>query len=193
MLVKSFGAAVQGIDALIVTIEVSVDKGIGMCIVGLPDASVKESNERIKSALKESGYDFPRSQVVVNMAPADIRKEGSAYDLPLALSILAADEKMNSSKLTDYLIMGELSLDGSLQQIKGALPMAIAAREAGFKGFILPHANVTEAAVVNNLEVYGANNILEVIKLCLKINNIIVPPIILDHNTPTVLIVLFFR
>lgn len=163
MLVKAYGSAVTGIDAIIVTIEVSVDKGIGLCIVGLPDASVKESNERIKSALKESGYDFPRRQVVVNMAPADIKKEGSAYDLPLALSILSADEKISSDLLSQYVIMGELSLDGSVQPIKGVLPMAIKAREAGFKGFIVPKSNAHEAAVVNNLDVYGVDNIAEVI------------------------------
>ena len=163
MLVKTYGAAVYGIDALIVTIEVAVNKGIGMCIVGLPDTAVKESNERIKSAIKEVGYEFPRRQVVVNMAPADIKKEGAAYDLPLALSILAADEKITADRLGNFMIMGELSLDGSVKPIKGVLPMAIKAREAGFKGFIVPNANVREAAVVNNLDVYGVDNILQVI------------------------------
>ncbi|MDD2962056.1 MAG: YifB family Mg chelatase-like AAA ATPase [Muribaculaceae bacterium] len=163
MLVKSYGAAVHGITAIIVTIEVSVDKGVGMCIVGLPDAAVKESNERIKSALKESGFDFPRRQVVVNMAPADIKKEGAAYDLPLALSILAADEKMNADNLGQYMIMGELSLDGTVQPITGVLPMAIRAKELGFKGFIVPRQNVLEAAVVEGLDVYGVENIIEVI------------------------------
>ena len=163
MLVKTYGAAVYGIDALIVTIEVAVNKGIGMCIVGLPDTAVKESNERIKSAIKEVGYEFPRRQVVVNMAPADIKKEGAAYDLPLALSILAADEKITADRLGNFIIMGELSLDGSVKPIKGVLPMAIKAREAGFKGFIVPNANVREAAVVNNLDVYGVDNILQVI------------------------------
>ena len=163
MLVKTYGAAVYGIDALIVTIEVAVNKGIGMCIVGLPDTAVKESNERIKSAIKEVGYEFPRRQVVVNMAPADIKKEGAAYDLPLALSILAADEKLTADRLGNFMIMGELSLDGSVKPIKGVLPMAIKAREAGFKGFIVPNANVREAAVVNNLDVYGVDNILQVI------------------------------
>ena len=163
MLVKAYGAAVTGIDAIVVTIEVSVDKGIGTFLVGLPDTSVKESNERIKSALKECGYEFPHRQVVVNLAPADIKKEGAAYDLPLALSIIAADGKMKCDDIGQYMIMGELSLDGSIQPIKGVLPMAIMAREAGFKGFIVPKNNAKEAAVVNNLEVYGADNILEVI------------------------------
>lgn len=163
MLVKTFGAAVQGIDALIVTIEVSVGKGIGFCIVGLPDAAVKESYERIKSALKENQIDFPRRQVVVNMSPADIKKEGSAYDLPLAIGILAGDEKINNEEIGQYLIMGELSLDGSVLPIKGVLPMAVKARELGYKGFIVPEANVLEAAVVSNIDVYGVKNIVEVI------------------------------
>ncbi len=163
MLVKSYGAAVHGIDAIIVTIEVSVARGIGFCIVGLPDTAVKESYERVKSALKENGHDFPRRQVVVNMSPADIKKEGAAYDLPLAVGILAADEKIKNEAIGDYMIMGELSLDGTVLPIKGALPMAIKAREAGYKGFIVPCENVSEAAVVNNIEVYGVKNINEVI------------------------------
>ena len=163
MLTKTFGAAVHGIDAILVTIEVSVDRGINFCIVGLPDTSVKESYERIKSALRQSGYDFPRRQVVINMAPADVKKEGSAYDLPLAIGILAGDEKISSQYLSSYMIMGELSLDGSVMPIKGALPMAIKARELGYKGFIVPKANEKEAAVVNNLDIYGVENIREVI------------------------------
>ena len=163
MLTKTFGAAVHGIDAILVTIEVSVDRGINFCIVGLPDTSVKESYERIKSALRQSGYDFPRRQVVINMAPADIKKEGSAYDLPLAIGILAGDEKISSQYLSSYMIMGELSLDGSVMPIKGVLPMAIKARELGYKGFIVPKANEKEAAVVNNLDIYGVENIREVI------------------------------
>ncbi len=163
MLTKTFGAAVHGIDAILVTIEVSVDKGINFCIVGLPDTSVKESYERIKSALRQSGYDFPRRQVVINMAPADIKKEGAAYDLPLAIGILAGDEKISPQNLGNFMIMGELSLDGSVMPIKGALPMAIKARELGYKGFIVPKANEKEAAVVNNLEIYGVDNIKEVI------------------------------
>lgn len=163
MLVKTFGAAVQGINATIVTIEVNVSKGIRFLHVGLPDNAVKESHERIASALVFTGHTFPRKQIVINMAPADIRKEGSAYDLPLAIGIMAGDEKITSTELEKYVIMGELSLDGSLQPIKGVLPIAIKAREEGYKGFILPIQNAREAAVVNNLEVYGVESIKEVI------------------------------
>ncbi|MEI8085890.1 MAG: YifB family Mg chelatase-like AAA ATPase [Paludibacter sp.] len=163
MLVKTFGAAVQGINATIVTIEVNVSKGIRFLHVGLPDNAVKESHERIASALVYTGYTFPRKQIVINMAPADIRKEGSAYDLPLAIGIMAGDDKIKSTELEKYVIMGELSLDGSLQPIKGVLPIAIKAREEGYKGFILPKQNAREAAVVNNLEVYGVESIKEVI------------------------------
>lgn len=164
MLVKVFGAAVQGIDATPITIEVNCSKGIKFMLVGLPDASVKESHERIISALQENGYKFPRQQVVVNMSPADIKKEGTAYDLPLAIGILAASEAIKSEKLQDYLIMGELSLDGTILPIKGALSIAIMARALGFKGFILPKGNSREAAVVNNLEVYAVENIKEVVE-----------------------------
>jgi magnesium chelatase family protein len=164
MLVKTLAAAVQGITATIITIEVSCTKGIQYFLVGLPDNAVRESHERIVSALNYNGYKFPTGRIVVNMAPADIRKEGSAYDLPLAIGILAAAEEIESDKLDKYMLIGELSLDGSLQPIKGALPIAIKAREAGFKGFILPEQNVNEAAVVNNIEVLGVRNIKEVIE-----------------------------
>ena len=164
MLVKVFGAAVQGIDATIVTIEVNSSRGIKFFLVGLPDSAVKESHERIMSALQVNGYRFPSRQIVVNMAPADIRKEGSSYDLPLAIGILSSAGEIQTDKLADYLIIGELSLDGSLQPIKGALPIAISARAKGFKGFILPKQNAKEAAVVNNLNVYGVENIKEVIE-----------------------------
>jgi magnesium chelatase family protein len=163
MLVKTFGAAVQGIDATMITIEVNVTSGVGFFQVGLPDNAVRESRERIASALKYNGYKFPKFQIVINMAPADIRKEGSAYDLPLAIGILAAAGDIDADKLKDFVIMGELSLDGTLQPIKGVLPIAIKAREEGFKGFILPKQNAREAAVVNNLDVYGAENIKDVI------------------------------
>ncbi len=163
MLVKTYGAAVNGIDAILITIEVSVEQGILYCIVGLPDAAVKESYQRILSAVKHSSQDFPRRKVVVNMSPADVKKEGAAYDLPIAIGILAADEKLDASHLGEYLIMGELSLDGSVLPIRGVLPMAIKARELGFKGMIVPQANATEAAVVNNLEVYGVDNLAQVI------------------------------
>ena len=163
MLVKLFGAAVQGIDATIVTIEVNTSRGIKFFLVGLPDSAVKESHERIISALQVNGYKFPTCQIIVNMAPADIKKEGSSYDLPLAIGILAATGSVSDKRLGEYLIIGELSLDGSLQPIRGALPIAIAARQQGFKGFILPKQNAREAAVVNNLDVLGVENITEVI------------------------------
>ena len=164
MLVKGYGGAVQGIDATIVTIEVNSSRGIKFFLVGLPDSAVKESHERIISALQVNGYKFPTCQIVVNMAPADIRKEGSAYDLPLAIGILAGTKIVSEDKLSRYLIIGELSLDGSLQPVKGALSIAISAREQGFEGFILPKQNAREAAVVNNLKVYGVENIKEVIE-----------------------------
>ena len=163
MLIKVYGAAVQGIDATLITIEVNSSRGCMFYLVGLPDSAVKESHQRIISALQVNGYKLPTSNIVINMAPADIRKEGSAYDLPLAIGILAANEQVNPERLDKYLIMGELSLDGSLQPIKGALPIAIKARELGFEGMILPKQNAREGAVVNNLTVYGVENICEVI------------------------------
>lgn len=165
MLVKTYGAAVQGINATLITIEVNVEtRGLKFFLVGLPDNAVKESHERIASALSVNGYKMPHKQITINMAPADIRKEGAAYDLPLAIGILAGSGQVDCPDLDKYIIMGELSLDGSLHPIKGVLPIAIKAREDGFKGFILPQANAKEAAVVNNLEVYGANNIQEVVQ-----------------------------
>lgn len=164
MLIKVFGAAVQGIDATIITIEVNSTRGCMFYLVGLPDSAVKESHQRIISALQVTGYKMPTTNIVVNMAPADIRKEGSAYDLPLAIGILSASETISSDKLPRYMLMGELSLDGSIQPIRGALPIAIKAREAGFEGLILPQQNAREAAVVNNLNVYGVGNISEVIR-----------------------------
>ena len=163
MLAKTFASAVYGIDATTITIEVNISQGIKYFLVGLPDNAVKEGKERIYSALKENGYKIPRKQIVVNMAPADIRKEGSAYDLPIALGILAASEQLDSPELEKYIMMGELSLDGTLQGIKGVLPIAIKAREEGFKGIILPKKNALEAAVVDTLDVYGVDNIKEVI------------------------------
>ncbi len=163
MLTKTLSAAVQGIDAIVVTIEVSVDWGTGFVIVGLPDAAVKESSERVRCAIQQAGFDFPRKSVVINMSPADIKKEGSAYDLPIAIGILAADEKVKSDALGRYMLMGELSLDGAVRPIKGALPMAIKAREMKLDGFILPKENAMEAAVVNNLNIYGVESIDQVI------------------------------
>ncbi len=165
MLVKVFGSAVQGVDAITITIEVDASAGgqVGYFIVGLPDNAVKESLERIVSAIKNNGFERPRTKILVNMAPADIRKAGSAYDLPIAIGMLAASNQMPSEGLDQYIIMGELSLDGSLQPIKGALPMAIQARSEKFKGIILPNQNAREAALVNNLEVYGVTHIKEVV------------------------------
>lgn len=164
MLVKILGAALQGIDAIPITIEVVTDAGFQYVMVGLPDTAVKESAERVMSAIRQSGFEFPRKKVVVNMAPADVKKEGAAYDLPIALGVLAADEKIPVSRIGDYLIMGELSLDGGLLPVKGVLPMAIMARSRQVKGMIVPQANATEAAVVNNLEVYGMNTLRDVIE-----------------------------
>ena len=163
MLTKVYAAALQGIDAQVVTIEVNCTQGIQFFMVGLPDAAVKESHQRIISALSHNGLKFPRRKVVVNLAPADIKKEGSAYDLPIAIGLLAANEELTSDKFKDYLIMGELSLDGSILPIKGALPIAIMAKQEGYKGFILPKQNAPEAAVVDGLEVYGVENITEVV------------------------------
>ena len=163
MLVKVYGATVQGIDATLITIEVNSSKGCMFYLVGLPDSAVKESHQRIISALQVNGYRMPTSNIVINMAPADIRKEGSAYDLPLAIGMLAVGGALQTDKLDRYLLMGELSLDGSLKPIKGALPIAIKARELGFEGMIIPHQNAREAAVVNNLIIYGVDNLREVV------------------------------
>ena len=179
MLVKVYAAALQGIHANIITIEVNCSKGIKFFLVGLPDVSIKESHERITSALGVIGLKFPRKQIVINMAPADIRKEGAAYDLPLAIGILTGAEKIKADKTGDYLMMGELSLDGSLKSVKGVLPIAIKAKESGFKGAILPACNAREAAVVQGLEVYGAENISEVIEFfngTKDLNRVVVDP-----------------
>ena len=164
MLIKTFGSAVYGIDATTITVETFVGQGSKFFLVGLPDNAVKESLHRIETALKNTGFKMPGKKVVVNMAPADIRKEGAAYDLTIAMGILAASEQIISPEIEKYIIMGELSLDGGLQSMKGALPIAIEARKQGFKGFILPKENAREAAIVSELEVYGAENINEVIK-----------------------------
>lgn len=163
MLIKVFGAAVQGIDAYVVTIESSTSRGIRFFLVGLPDSAVKESHERIVSAFQVNGYKFPSCQIIINMAPADIRKEGAAYDLPLAIVIMASAGELETELLNDYVIMGEMSLDGTLQPVKGALSMAIKARDQGFKGIILPAQNAPEAAVVDGIEVYGAYNLRQVV------------------------------
>jgi len=165
MLVKSFGAAVFGVDAQIITVEVNISRGINFHLVGLPDSAVKESQQRIESALNTNGFKWPGKKIVINMAPADIRKEGSAYDLTLASSILAASDQINNDLLDQFLIMGELSLDGTVQPMKGALPIAIQARKEGFENIILPKQNAREAAVVDQLKVYGVSNLKEVIAL----------------------------
>ncbi len=163
MLVKTFGSALNGIEAFIVTIEVNIDRGVIFSLVGLPDSAVKESQQRIESALVNNALTYPRRKVTINLAPADIRKEGSSYDLPIAIGILAASEQLSTDKLERFIIMGELSLDGSLNPIKGALPIAIRAQQDGFQGIIIPMANAREAAVVEGLEVYGMNSITEVV------------------------------
>jgi magnesium chelatase family protein len=164
VLVKTFGSAVYGIEAITITIEVNISGGDKpfYLIVGLPDNAVRESMQRVEAALQTNGYRMPRQKIIVNMAPADIRKEGSAYDLPIAIGILAGAEQVDEENLDKYIIMGELSLDGSLQPIKGALPIAIQARKEGFKGLILPKQNAREAAIVNDLEVFGVENINQV-------------------------------
>lgn len=163
MLAKSFGAAVYGVDAKIITIEVNVGQGLKFFMSGLPDSAIKESEHRVESAVKQFGYRMPRQKVVVNLAPADIKKEGSAYDLPIALSILKASDQIGADKMEEYLIMGELALDGSLRPIKGVLPIAIEARKSKFKGFMLPKENAKEAAIVNDLDIIGVETIAEAV------------------------------
>ena len=163
MLVKVFGSAVFGVEATTITVEVNIDKGIGYHLVGLPDNAIKESSYRIAAALKNNNYSLPGKKITINMAPADLRKEGSAYDLTLAIGILVATGQIQAEELSQYVIMGELSLDGGLQPIKGALSIAIKAKEEGFKGFLLPKQNVKEAAIVEGLDVYGIENVMEVI------------------------------
>jgi magnesium chelatase family protein len=163
MLVKTFGSAVYGVDAATITVEVNVCQGQHYFMVGLPDNAVKESWSRVESALRVNKYNMPRIRIIVNLAPADIRKEGSAYDLPIAIGILAASEQLKTQNLSKYIIMGELSLDGKLQPIKGALPIAIQAQKDGFEGFILPKQNAKEAAIVDGLNVYGVEHLDEVV------------------------------
>lgn len=164
MIVKTFGSAVYGVEAITITLEVDVVSGLHFIIVGLADNAIKESVERIQSAIKSNNYYFPRTKVIVNMAPADIRKSGTAFDLPIAIGIIGATSQINNTDvLKDYVIMGELSLDGNIRPIKGALPIAIQARKEGFKGLIVPKENAREAAMVNQLKVYGAGHIREVV------------------------------
>jgi len=174
MLVKTYGSAVYGVEAISITVEVSVNsQGQNYYIVGLPDNAVKESLQRVESAIKSNKYFMPRTKLVVNLAPADIRKTGTAFDLPIAIGTLGATEQIeNPEKLSEYVIMGELSLDGEVRSIKGALPIAIQARKEGFKGLILPLANAKEAALVNNLNVYGVSHINEVIEFFANENSL---------------------
>jgi magnesium chelatase family protein len=172
MLVKTFGSTLVGINAIIITVEVIIDQGVNFFLVGLPDSAVKESHQRIEAALKFIGLKIPGKKIVINMAPADLRKEGSSYDLTLAIGILAASEQIEAKGVDDYVIMGELSLDGGLQPIKGALPIAIEAKRRGFKGLILPKGNALEAAIVGGITVYGVNNITEVIAFFKGENNL---------------------
>ena len=165
MLVKTFGSAVYGVEAITITIEVNVNnQGQHYFIVGLPDNAVKESLQRVESAIKSNHYYMPRTKLVVNLAPADIKKTGSAFDLPIAIGTLAATEQIeNPERLTNYVIMGELSLDGSVKPIRGALPIALQARKEGFEGLIVPSANANEAAMVNDLKVYAVEHLNDVV------------------------------
>ena len=166
MLVKTFGGAVQGVDARLITIEVSVSKGKDFYLVGLPDKAVQEAKIRIDTALKNTNFHSPKTKTVVNMAPADIKKEGAVYDLPIAMGILGATDQIKKEKLKDFLIMGELSLDGKIQPIKGSLPISILAKKLGYKGIVLPLENAKEAAIVSEIDVYGFKTITEAIDFC---------------------------
>lgn len=163
MLVRTFASSVSGIDAVTVTVEVDVSRGVRFFLVGLPDVAVKESQQRIESAMRSIGLRWPGKQVVINMAPADIRKEGSAFDLSLAIGILSACEEIKHDLLDSFILIGELSLDGTLQPVKGILPITMRAREEGFKGIIVPSKNALEAAVVSGIDVYGMENLNDVI------------------------------
>ncbi|MEB2781640.1 YifB family Mg chelatase-like AAA ATPase [Algoriphagus persicinus] len=178
MVAKTFGSAVSGVDANIITIEVNVGQGTNFFMVGLPDSAVKESQQRVESALKYFGYRMPRQKVVVNLAPADIRKEGSAYDLPIAMGILQASEQVEFPALGDYVIMGELALDGNLRPIKGVLPIAIEARKRGFKGFILPVENTKEASIVNNLDIIGVETMQQATDFLM--GDLLIEPLVTD-------------
>ncbi len=163
MLVKTHGCSVIGVIAIPIYVEVNIGGSFGYAMVGLPDSAVKESRERVETAIRNNGYEFPRGKITINLAPADVRKEGSAFDLTIAIGILAASRQMSANKLHEYLILGELSLDGSLQPIKGALPIAIEARKKGYKGFILPAQNADEAGIVNQLEVIPVENLKQAV------------------------------
>lgn len=178
MLVKVYGSSVQGLDAIPVTVEVNAASGFKFYLVGLPDNAVKESHERIVAAIHNSGFKFPNKQFTINLAPADVKKEGSGFDLPLAIGILATEGIVKQDLLASTMLVGELSLDGSLQPVRGALLTAVKARELGYQRLIVPQQNIREAAVVNNLEVYGASNITEVI--CLLNGMSVIEPTVID-------------
>ena len=181
MIAKTFGSAVYGVDAKLIIIEVTIGSTISKVKVnmsGLPDNAVKESAHRVESAIKTIGYHMPRQNAIVNLAPADIRKEGTAYDLPIAVCILAASEQLKISQLEDYMLMGEIALDGTLRPIKGALPIAIEARNKGLKGLILPEENSAEAAIVNNLDIIGVKTLKEAIEFLLGEREVI--PTVVD-------------
>jgi magnesium chelatase family protein len=163
MLVKTFGSAVFGIDATTITIEVNLAIGVNFILVGLPDSAVKESHQRMKAALKNNSYKFPGKEITVNMAPADIRKEGSTFDLPIAIGVMAVSEQVIADRLDQFIILGELSLDGALKPMKGILPIALQAKKEGFKGIILPKENAMEAAIVDGLNIYGMESLKEVV------------------------------
>ena len=164
MLVKTYSAAVNGLEVTTVTVEVSLHPGVMYHLTGLGDKAVQEGRDRIAAAMLFCGYKFPRADITINLAPADLKKEGSGFDLPLAIALLAANGNLHSDVLDHYMLVGELSLDGHLQPIKGALPIAIRARAEKFKGLIVPKANVREAAVVNNLDVYGMETMADVLQ-----------------------------
>jgi len=178
MVAKTFGSAVHGVDARTITVEVNVGQGLRFWISGLPDGAVKESEHRVESSIKSFGFFMPRTKTVVNLAPADIKKEGSSYDLPIALCVLKASGQIAAEKLENYIIMGELALDGTLRPIKGVLPIAIQARKEGFKGFILPHDNAREAAIVDNLDVLPVTNLKEAIDFFEE--RITITPVVMD-------------
>jgi magnesium chelatase family protein len=178
MLVKTYCAAVNGLDVTAVTCEVSMTRGIQFHLTGLADTAVKESYERIKAAMLNNGFKFPTMEITVNLSPADIKKEGSGYDLPLSIGILAAMGKVTADRLSDYMLVGELGLDGTLQPIRGALPIAIKARADKYKGLIVPRQNIREAAIVNNLEVYGMDTLADVIAF--MNGNTVFQPTIID-------------
>ncbi|MGB0933533.1 MAG: YifB family Mg chelatase-like AAA ATPase [Lishizhenia sp.] len=163
MLVKTYGSAVFGIDARTITIEVNIARGINFHLVGLPDSAIKESQQRIKAALSNNDFNYPGKEITINMAPADVRKEGSTFDLPIAIGIMGASDQVLTDKFDEYLILGELSLDGSLKGLKGILPIVLQAKAEGFKGIILPKENAVEAAIVDGLEIYGTESLSEVV------------------------------